>query len=153
MAALDSIYNGSFTLIPKREVYLDMFGKYEESDSFFHENSKELKNKIIHLLDRDKIKTDKIINSELLKGLFAPNDYIFDIKLKEAINSRIPKTLAKYDNVLSLIKSSGKVSKKDLINSLWSFHCNSNFQKMRWKLLFEDKISDETKSKETIYKK
>jgi hypothetical protein len=24
---------------------------------------------------------------------------------------------------------------------------------MRWKLLFEDKISDETKSKETIYKK
>ena len=152
MAALDSIYNGSFTLIPKREVYLDMFGKYEESDSFFHENSKELKNKIIDLLGRDKIKTNKIINSEKLKELFLPNDAIFDIKLKETIKSRIPKTLAKYDKVVDLIKNSGKISKKDLINSLWSFHCNSNFQKMRWKLLFEDKISDETKLKETFYK-
>jgi hypothetical protein len=151
MAALDSIYNGSFTLIPKREVYLDMFGKYEESESFFHQDYKELKSKIIELLDKNKIQTDKIVNSEKLKELFTPNDSIFDAKLKEIIKSRIPKNLAKYDKVVDLIKSSGKISKKDLINSLWSFHCNSNFQKMRWKLLFEDKIKDETFNKETIY--
>ena len=151
MAALDSIYNGSFTLIPKREVYFDMFGKYEESDLFFHQDSKELKTKIIELLDKDKIKTDKIVNSEALKELFAPNDSIFDIKLKEIIKSRIPKTLAKYDKVLNLIKSSGKISKKDLINSLWSFHCNSNFQKMRWKLLYEEGIIDDSSKKETLY--
>lgn len=151
MAALDSIYNGSFTLIPKREVYLDMFGKYEESDLFFHQDSKELKAKIIELLDKDKIQTDKIVNSEVLKELFVPNDLIFDAKLKETIKSRIPKTLAKYDKVLNLIKSSGKISKKDLINSLWSFHCNSNFQKMRWKLLYEEGIIDDSSKKETLY--
>jgi hypothetical protein len=151
MAALDSIYNGSFTLIPKREVYLDMFGEYEESDSFFHQDSKELKSKIIELLDKDKIQTNKIINSEKLKELFTPNDSIFDAKLKEIIKSRIPKNLAKYDKVVDLIKSSGKISKKDLINSLWSFHCNSNFQKMRWKLLMQEKLRDNTSAKETIY--
>jgi hypothetical protein len=128
-----------------------MFGEYEDSDSFFHQDSKELKAKIIQLLDKDKIQTDKIINSEKLKKLFTPNDSIFDTKLKETIKSRIPKNLAKYDKVIDLIKSSGKISKKELINSLWSFHCNSNFQKMRWKLLFEDKITDETSNKETIY--
>ena len=59
---------------------------------------------------------------------------------------------AKYDKVIDLIKSNSSISKKTLINTLWSFHCNSNFQRMRWRLLLKDSIIDDTKNKDTIYK-
>lgn len=153
MAALDAIYNGCFTLIPKREVYLDMFKDYDHADSFLHENAVELKNKIILLLDSAKINTDTIRLNPKLKHLFYPDDSIFNKKIIESINDKIGNVPAKYDKVLDLIKKNGTISKKNLINTLWSFHCNSNFQRMRWRLLLKDNITDDTIKKETIYKK
>lgn len=153
MAALDSIYNGCFTLVPEREVYLDMFKNYDYSHSFFHKNAEELKNKIILLLDNEKINTDTIYSSPKLKHLFHPDDSIFNKKITESIQNKIGNEPAKYDKVLDLIQKNTTISKKDLINSLWSFHCNSNFQRMRWRLLFKDKIKDHTDKKETIYEK
>ena len=152
MAALDAIYNGSFTLIPKREAYLDMFKDYDHADSFFHENVVELKNKIILLLDSAKINTDTIRLNPKLKHLFCPDDSIFNKKIIESINDRMGNVPAKYDKVIDLIKSNSSISKKTLINTLWSFHCNSNFQRMRWRLLLKDSIIDDTKNKDTIYK-
>ena len=151
MAALDAIYNGCFTLIPKREVYLDMFKDYDHADSFFHENSQELKNKIILLLDSAKINTDTIRLNPKLKHLFCPDDSIFNKKILESIKDGIGNVPAKYDKVLDLIKKNGTISKKNLINTLWSFHCNSNFQRMRWRLITQDKIKDDTKNKFTFY--
>jgi hypothetical protein len=151
MAALDAIYNGCFALIPEREVYLDMFKDYEHANNFFHKDSNDLKNKIILLLDRDKITTETIFSSPKLKHLFCPDDSIFNSKIIQTISSRIGKEPAKYDKVIDLIKKNNKISKRDLINSLWSFHCNSNFQRMRWRLLFKDEIKDDTKTSETSY--
>jgi len=151
MAALDCIYNGCFTLIPKREVYLDMFKDCEMSELFFHKDNKELKDKIIFLLDNEKIDTVQIHSDNKLEKLFKPDDSIFNIKILENINSRIGKIPAKYDKVIDLIRKNKKITKKDLINSLWSFHCNSNFQRMRWRLLLKDGIIDDTSSKETSY--
>lgn len=151
MAALDAIYNGCFTLIPEREVYLDMFQDYQNANNFFHKDSNDLRNKITLLLNIDKITTDTIFSSPKLKHLFCPDDLIFNSKIIEAIESRIGKEPAKYNKVIDLITKKGNITKKELINSLWSFHCNSNFQKMRWRLLFKDNVKDDTASGETIY--
>jgi hypothetical protein len=152
MAAIDSIFNNCFTLIPKREVYIDMFGDCAESDSFFHENKKDLKKKCVDLLDKDKASTEFIVSNPKLNHLFEPNDEIFNKKLLEAMLKRCENKTAKYDDAINLIKTNSSISKKDLINSLWSFHCNSNFQKMRWRFVLRDEIIDDTKTKETIYK-
>jgi hypothetical protein len=153
MAALDAIYNGCYTLIPEREVYLDMFKEYEYASAFFHKNTEDLKNKIVLLLDKNKIDTSTISSSPKLKNLFAPDDSIFDTKIIESIKSKIGNVPAKYDKVLDLIDKRKNITKKELINSLWSFHCNSNFQRMRWRLLFNDNMKDNTKDKDTIYSK
>ena len=153
MAALDAIYNGCYTLIPEREVYLDMFKEYEHASAFFHKDNFDLKNKIILLLDGNKIDTTTIFSSPKLKTLFTPDDSIFDLKIAESIKSKIGNVPAKYDKVLDLIAKKVSITKKELINSLWSFHCNSNFQRMRWRLLFNDNIKDDTTSKETVYAK
>jgi hypothetical protein len=153
MAALDAIYNGCYTLIPEREVYLDMFKEYQNANAFFHKNTEDLKNKIILLLDDDKIDTSTIYSSTKLKTLFVPDDSIFNTKIIESIKNKIGNVPAKYDKVLDLIDKRKNITKKELINSLWSFHCNSNFQRMRWRLLFNDEIKDNTTNKETIYSK
>ena len=153
MAALDAIYNGCYTLIPEREVYLDMFKEYEYASAFFHKDPEDLKNKIVLLLDKNKIDTSTISSSPKLKNLFAPDDSIFDTKIIESIKNKIGNVPAKYDKVLDLIDKRKNITKKELINSLWSFHCNSNFQRMRWRLLFNDNIKDNTKDKDTIYSK
>jgi hypothetical protein len=153
MAAIDAIFNNCFTLIPKREVYIDMFGEYEYSSVFMHENKKELKEKCIALLDKPKIETDSIIKSPKLKHLFEPNDEIFNEKILESIEKRCENKTAKYDLALDLIMKNKTISKKDLINSLWSFHCNSNFQKMRWRFLTMENVADDTTQNNTIYKK
>jgi len=137
--------------IPKREVYLDMFQDYDHADSFFHENIDELKNKIIILLDSDKISTRTICSNPKLKHLFSPDDSIFNKKILQSIKDGIGNVPAKYDKVLDLIKKNTTISKKNLINTLWSFHCNSNFQRMRWRLITQDKIKDDTKNKFTFY--
>ena len=152
MAALDAIYNGCYTLIPEREVYLDMFKKHSNSGSFFHKNESDLKNKIINLLDSDKLTTENIVSDPLIEELFKPDDSIFNKKIIELIKNRLGNSApAKYDKVLDLINKQKNISKKDMINSLWSFHCNSNFQKIRWRLLFIDGVKDKTQTKETIY--
>lgn len=154
MAALDSIYNGCFTLIPEREVYLDMFKDFEHASAFLHKDPLDLKNKILHLLDSKKINTETIYQNPKLRSLFNANDAIFDQRITETIKNRVKncsKAPAKYDKVIDLIKKTGTISKKDLVNSLWSFHCNSNFQKIRWRLLFENELKDNTSAKETTY--
>jgi hypothetical protein len=130
-----------------------MFKDYQYASSFFHKNADDLKNKILLLQDKEKINNSNIYSSPKLKTLFSPDDSIFDSKIVESIKNKIGNVPAKYDKVLDLISKRVNISKKDLINSLWSFHCNSNFQRMRWRLLFQDKIKDDTSNKNTIYSK
>lgn len=152
MAAIDAIFNNCFTLIPKREVYIDMFKDFECSESFMHEDKNQLKEKCLLLLSKPKINTEVIVKCPKLKHLFEPNDEIFNQKIIESIKKRCENKTAKYDLALDLIKKNTKISKKDLINTLWSFHCNSNFQKMRWRFLTKEDVCDETNEKETVYK-
>ena len=151
MAAIDAFFNNCFTLIPKREVYVDMFKDFEYAEGFMHENKEQLKEKCLLLLSKPKANTEVIVKCPKLKHLFEANDAVFNKKVTETIVSRIPKNIAKYKDALDLIKKHGSISKKNLVNSLWSFHCNSNFQKIRWKFLFEDNIKDDTKLKDTVY--
>ena len=54
--------------------------------------------------------------------------------IKDRVKDKTPK---KYDMVKKLIEDMGKVTKRDMVNKYWSFHANSNFQTIRWKLLSE----------------
>ena len=43
------------------------------------------------------------------------------------------------------------VEKKEWVNKFWSFHANSNFQIIRWKMLAEESIKDDTSKEYTTY--
>lgn len=67
-------------------------------------------------------------------------------------NKMAKSTPEKYDEVMQLIEAGIMMSKGEIVNDLWSFHVNSNFQKIRWKLL-EDGVKDDTSQSVTIYSK
>jgi glycosyltransferase involved in cell wall biosynthesis len=147
MAVLDAICNGTFTIVPSDPVYLQMFG---ETDILFHDYDN-LEKTIISLLDTD-INDLRYRNSRVSeyveKHLLLPNHEI-ENKFYEDISSRVLSTPRKYEKVVDLIKDGGTY-KKDWVNGLWSFHTNSNFQKIRWKLLLDGVVDDVSQS-ETFY--
>jgi len=77
-------------------------------------------------------------------------DYDYRRWIVSEIMMRIAgKNPKKYDLVKEYINST---SKRDFVNHFWQFHANSNFQKIRWKLLV-DGFVDDTSSSATIYNK
>ena len=97
------------------------------------------------LLDKEKIPSHKpeLKDFDLEKYIIQQIGY----KVKSA------KTPLKYDKVVDMIKErkTWGCSKRDFVNEFWSFHANSNFQKIRWKLLY-DGFVDDTTSGTTLYR-
>lgn len=153
LAVFDAIENGCFTLIPDTsgDIYEYLFKKFR-GWGIFH-NFKNLKEKINSLLNTnvDELKTlNELIKNELpyFKDKSVGND-VYQLII-EKIKGRIPLEIKKYNDVKSYIQEKGEVSKYDWVNHFWSFHVNSNFQKIRWKLLSEG-IKDNLKEIKTHY--
>ena len=74
-------------------------------------------------------------------------NYLSEIKnsIENSILKRLEKNHlpAKYKEVKDYILEKGIVTKCEFTNKFWSFHVNSNFQKIRWQLLKEG-IRDDT---------
>ena len=82
-----------------------------------------------------------------------PNFDDFDLQnyLEREITKRVyDKNPAKYEDVKGLIENFQVVEKRQFVNQFWSFHANSNFQLIRWKLLTEG-INDMTERELTTY--
>jgi hypothetical protein len=148
MAVIDALGEGCFTIVPEtEEVYKYMFGN---CDPFmYHDNTKEnLLSKMDSLLDYDfiplKNKTTKILNSF---GEYFSNESLYKIKddIINAITRKAKsyKRLAKFEDVAEYIESRDRTTKKEFVNNFWTFHSNSNFQRIRWKLMVDKNIKDD----------
>ena len=154
MALMDSFYNGCYMLIPNEPCYMDMF-KGAESLTLFHSNRVGLITAILTTLHAPKSSMKKLSKSVVdYAEAFKPDNYVkeaIDIKIQaRMIASGIP---AKYTNVYeSIMESNGNgLLKKEFVNKYWSFHVNSNFQKIRWVLLSDGIRDDTSKSEPTYY--
>lgn len=141
MAVLDSIHNGCTPLVPAHPLYLDMLGGKTPIDF-----DGTLVRSIKTLLGNT-----KEINDGWLKKVKIPKDINLKGWIEDMIKIRVPENeIKKYRDVKNYILSKGTCEKREFVNKFWSFHANSNFQLIRWKLLDEG-IKDDTTSKNTIY--
>ena len=77
------------------------------------------------------------------------NDFDYSTWIYKTILYRIEnKNPKKYDQVSEYITIS--TPKRDFVNHFWQYHANSNFQKIRWKLL-ADGFIDDTNNSDTVY--
>jgi len=149
MAILDTVANGCYTLVPFDGVYVDMLGTAGQ-----YHNFTDLEERMREALSSPvaKLKTfNSLTQSHIYRSLLVPlrdivNDMHSDI-LGIVTNAKQP---AKYDKVRDYIEEKGVATKRDWVNEFWSFHTNSNFQKIRWSLLLNG-FSDNTKEKESTY--
>jgi hypothetical protein len=153
LAVLDAMENGCFTLLPDTpgDIYNFLFKDYKKLGIFHNFNN--FKKKVNQLLD---------INIEELNGLnsfirnhspyFRERDLGKEIYqlIVGKIKERIPEEIKKYDEVKRFIEEKGTATKYDWVNEFWSFHVNSNFQKIRWKLL-NDGLNDNISKLKTEY--
>ena len=91
------------------------------------------------------IETHKKNTQIVIKKDFNCTEWIKKI-LASKIKIRKPK---KYDLVKESINNT---TKRHIVNTFWSFHANSNFQKIRWNLLLDGFI-DNTSLSDTTYNK
>lgn len=147
MAVLDCLMNGCVPIAPHNRLYSSMLGK----DFIMHgEMSKHggLSDMVEGMLDTPK---------NLLDEWLTVPETSKDLNITEFVESRIfdkikDKTIKKYDDVTKYIIENSPCEKRDFVNKFWSFHANSNFQLIRWKLLYDGFI-DDTRQKLTIYSK
>lgn len=154
MALVDSFWNGCLGLVPNREVYKDMFKNSirEFGEDFSHNGN--LKEMIVRLLNNS-VNYNRLIAKNVVHldantfdfkdGSLVTNTFR-DMMCKKA--SAEPK---KYNDVLNYILKNNGASKRDWVNEFWSFHANSNFQKIRAKLLLSGQVDDDTTKPETFY--
>jgi len=149
MALLDAFENGCFMTVPDSPSYKHMFG-----DAFpYYIDDSNLQKVFLKLLNTSETRLETMRHLTLVSApCFDKNmNQHIALDIESAINRRLPKSKpAKYDDVISEIRTKGIVSKRDIVNKFWSFHVNSNFQKIRWQLL-RDGILDNTLSPETLY--
>ena len=141
MAVLDSKANGCTPLVPATDLFNTMFGGKIPTDY-----TGLLYPSMRMLLNNTKQENDKWL---------IPLDIEQDNSIVPFIESEIYdkvkyKTMKKYDEVVKYIESNNGSLKKDFVNHFWSFHANSNFQLIRWKLLTNNFI-DVINNKETKY--
>ena len=133
MAVLDSINFGTPVLAPDKPLWKEL-GCHTTSD---------MKGEIIKMLDSAKIEPRDVI----LKN-FNIIEFVED-QIKARVSEKNP---AKYDDVVEMISTAeDTVEKKEWVNKFWSFHANSNFQIIRWKMLAEEGIKDDTSKEYTTY--
>ena len=127
MAVLDSINYGTQVITNNTPIMEELGGNIQT----------DLKESIIRYLDMDKVTVT--------------SKKIVDYNLKSYIENEITNRAKtynplKYDKVMGMIKEQGSCTKKEFVNKFWSFHANSNFQKIRWKLISGDCIDDINKT-------
>ena len=99
---------------------------------------------MFNLIDMYIKKPKELSSKEITK------DFDFASWIFEAIEMRVvDKNPKKYDLVKKYITNT---TKKDFVNHFWMFHANSNFQKIRWKLL-TDGFMDNVNLSESTYKR
>ena len=99
---------------------------------------------IKEMLDKDKM--------EILRDMHRFHDFDLESHLIDIISDRVDgKSPKKYEDVFDFISSNSVVEKREFVNKFWSFHANSNFQIIRWKLLCDDVIQDDTTKTLTTY--
>jgi len=137
LAILDSIVNGCLPLVPNIPLYKSMLN---HTGVYFND----LEEMIPTLLDNE-----REINQKMVGGMSLPSDET-DIKkfIINEIQNRVKVSIAKYDEVRGYITDKKVCKKSDFINHFWSFHVNSNFQLIRWKLL-SDGFVDNTRLSHT----
>lgn len=125
MSVIDSINFGTIVVAPKTDLM----------ESLKAETSSNLKESMLYYIEREKKQAPMVDFSD-----FPLSEWVTE-KIKSTINkSKIPK---KYEKVEEMLPC----SKRDFVNGLWSFHANSNFQKIRWRLLCDghfDTLEDYT---------
>jgi len=154
MALMDSFYNGCFMLIPKDPCYEGMFGNVTMLTAIHHNHDTLLAN-ILTSLSSQKRFMDTICQRIVVYA----DAFKTDTHIKEAIDTEIQSRMtnknkpSKYLNVYeSIVESNGNgMLKKEFVNKYWSFHVNSNFQKIRWALLYDGIRDDTTKREPTYY--
>ena len=154
MAVIDALKENCMVIVPSGEpVYKYMFGKVP---SMFHSNkASDVAVKIKELLMKDKESlTESAKEVRCLYPDYFETEVMFgeifnniDDAFKNSIKDKSP---AKFDKVLDLIKDRKRITKRELVNTFWSYHVNSNFQKIRWKLLSMG-IMDDVSEKDTTY--
>jgi len=133
MAVLDSINFGTPVLAVEKPLWKEL-GCYTTSD---------MKGEIIKMLDSAKMEPRDVI----LKN-FNIVEFVED-QIKARVSEKDP---LKYDDVVEMISTAeDTVEKKEWVNKFWSFHANSNFQIIRWKMLAEEGIKDDTSKEYTTY--
>lgn len=140
MAVLDSIYNGCVPLVPPTRLFLDMF--YGHAPAVYGN----LEDSIESMLNKTKEETTKYLERIVVQK----DDFLGKWVEKQIIERIEGKNIKKYNDVKSYIISTDKCEKRDFVNKFWSFHANSNFQLIRWKLL-NDGLKDDTTEKNTVY--
>lgn len=140
MAVLDSKINGCVPLVPATDLFNTMFGgKVPTNYGGLYQNIKVLLN------------NTKQENDRYLVSLDIEKDNSIVPFIEKTIHDRVKnKTIKKYDDVVTYIKNNNMCLKKKFINNFWSFHANSNFQLIRWKLLTND-FKDDITNEETTY--
>lgn len=141
MSVLDSVLNGCLPIMPEHDLYKYMFdntGIYFKLDDLKECIKKHLDNPIEE--NRSELQKIRIKQNEIDLVKFLYDEITTRIKDKE---------ITKYDQVVEYIKKKGIAEKSDFVNEFWSFHVNSNFQYIRWKLLSENFHDDTNKSKPT----
>jgi hypothetical protein len=147
MALLDAYANGCFMTVPDEPSYRYMFG---DDFEYYQDTTSDITDLLNKLLDMPKEELEIIRVKTIEKSpCFRNNDTIeSDINGFISMQSKP----AKYEKVKELIDKSNGITKREIVNELWSFHVNSNFQKIRWLLLL-DGYRDDTRSSETVYYK
>ena len=141
MAVLDSIQNGCVPLVPPNTLYTDMFGVKIPMDY-----DGDLINSIELLLTNTKESNDKLSDQ-----INIPEDTNLTEWIESNIRDRVRgKDIKKYNDVRLFIMDKKVCEKRDFVNKFWSFHANSNFQLIRWKLL-NIGVKDDTTKKNTTY--
>jgi len=145
LSVLDSIANGCLPLIPNNDLYRFMFN---DKGVYFKQDKDSLKTLINNRLDKTIEE-----NRADLQTMQIPQNEIDLVKfIYEEINKRAKdKEIAKYFNVVEYIKNKIVTEKSGFVNEFWSFHANSNFQLIRWKLLANGFYDDTQKIKTTYH--
>lgn len=154
MAILDSISNGLFTLVPADGVYLDMLAPATKIDAMWHRYD-DLGAKMNNLLDANSqaLRSMNTLTQEHVTTAYVQTSERVLSHIQNSISRiRGRKPPAKYDKVYEMIRGSkDPVEKRQWVNEFWSFHVNSNFQKIRYWLLSDGNIKDDTTKEYTTY--
>ena len=114
MSVIDSMYHGTSVVSTESDLMR----------SFNVESSDSIEDLIVSYLNKPKQSPSKL---DII-------DFPLATWVTEEIKSRVGKTVPKkYNDVIELIPC----EKRTYVNKLWSFHANSNFQKIRWRLLLD----------------